>query len=115
MTKLQELLDQLGLQQYAGVLVENDIDLEVLSDLTESDLEKLGLSFGHRRKLLKALAALQPAPSQPETPPAPPTSRTASTLPTWRKQNDFCRSSVAKRPHSGGTQIGSAYRMRSLQ
>jgi class 3 adenylate cyclase len=71
MTKLPELLKQLGLEQYAGVLADNDIDFEVLSDLTESDLEKLGFSFGHRRKLLKALAALQPAPGQPETPPAP--------------------------------------------
>jgi class 3 adenylate cyclase/tetratricopeptide (TPR) repeat protein len=71
MTKLQELLKELGLEQYAGVLADNDIDLDILSDLSESDLEKLGLSLGHRRKLLKALAALQPAPSQPETPPAP--------------------------------------------
>jgi class 3 adenylate cyclase/tetratricopeptide (TPR) repeat protein len=70
MTKLQEWLKELGLEQYAGVLADNDIDFEVLSDLTESDLEKLGLSFGHRRKLLKALAALQPAPSQLEPPPA---------------------------------------------
>jgi len=69
MTKLQELLKELGLEQYARVLAENDIEFDILSDLSESDLEKLGLSLGHRRKLLKALAALKPAPSQPETPP----------------------------------------------
>src|SRR3989449_3167704 len=70
MTKLQELLKELGLEQYAGVLADNDIDFDILSDLAESDLEKLGLSLGHRRKLLRALAALKPAPSKPEVPPA---------------------------------------------
>ena len=69
MTKLPEWLKEQGLAQYAGMLADNDIDFDVLVDLTESDLEKLGLSFGHRRKLLKALAALKPAPSQPEAPP----------------------------------------------
>jgi Adenylate and Guanylate cyclase catalytic domain/SAM domain (Sterile alpha motif) len=69
MTKLQELLKELGLEQYARVLAENDIEFDILSDLSESDLEKLGLSLGHRRKLLKALAALKPAPSQPEASP----------------------------------------------
>ena len=68
MTKLQELLTELGLQQYAGVLADNDIDFDILSDLAESDLEKLGLSLGHRRKLLRALAALHPAVAQSEAP-----------------------------------------------
>src|ERR1700736_3184943 len=68
MTKLQELLTELGLQQYAGVLADNDIDFDILSDLKENDLEKLGFSLGHRRKLLRALAALQPAAAQPEAP-----------------------------------------------
>ena len=36
---------------------ENDIDFEVLSELTDSDFDRLGVSIGHRRKLLKALAA----------------------------------------------------------
>jgi class 3 adenylate cyclase/tetratricopeptide (TPR) repeat protein len=66
MTKLQELLGELGLEQYAGVFADNDIDFDILSDLAETDLEKLGLSFGHRRKLLRAIAALKPAPSQAE-------------------------------------------------
>src|ERR1700736_6538953 len=68
MTKLQELLKELGLQQYAGVLAENDIDFDLLPDLTESDFEKLGLSLGHRRKLVKAVAALRPAPIKEEAP-----------------------------------------------
>jgi class 3 adenylate cyclase len=77
MTKLLELLKQLGLQQYSGVLTENDIDFDVLTELKESDFEKLGLSLGHRRKLLRALAALRPAPSQPEAPPTTPETQEA--------------------------------------
>jgi class 3 adenylate cyclase/tetratricopeptide (TPR) repeat protein len=73
MTKLQELLKELGLEQYAGVLADNDIDFDILSDLAETDLEKLGLSFGHRRKLLRAIAALRPAPSQAKAPTKPET------------------------------------------
>jgi len=77
MTKLQKWLKELGLEQYAGVLVDNDIDFDILSDLTESDLEKLGFSLGHRRKLLRALAALKPASSQPEAPPPAPETQEA--------------------------------------
>src|SRR5438105_14966926 len=77
MTKLQEWLKEIGLEQYAGVLADNDIDFDVLSDLAESDLEKLGLSLGHRRKLLRALAALQPPPTQPEASPTAPETQEA--------------------------------------
>ncbi|MBA3727069.1 MAG: guanylate cyclase, partial [Armatimonadetes bacterium] len=67
MTKLQDWLKELGLEQYADVLADNDIDFDILSDLAESDFEKLGLSLGHRRKLLRALAARQSASNQPQT------------------------------------------------
>ena len=39
----------LGLEQYETQFRENDIDAEVLSDLTDGDLEKIGVSLGHRR------------------------------------------------------------------
>ena len=48
----------LGLQQYEALFRENDIDAEVLSDLTDGDLEKIGVSLGHRKRLLKAIAML---------------------------------------------------------
>ncbi len=51
-------LDGLGLGQYASVFAENDINWEILPDLEDRDLEKLGLTLGHRKKLLKAIAAL---------------------------------------------------------
>ncbi len=67
-------LDELGLGQYAAVFAENDIDREVLPDLTEPDLEKLGISLGHRKKLLRAIAALAPGERSPEQPPVVATS-----------------------------------------
>src|SRR5271166_1621818 len=57
----------LGLEQYETLFRENDIDAEILSDLTDGDLEKIGVSLGHRKRLLKAAAALAAGPA-----PAPP-------------------------------------------
>lgn len=52
---MYELLRELGLEHYGPVFVRNDVDLDVLSCLTERDLELLGVSFGHRKRLLKAV------------------------------------------------------------
>ncbi len=52
-------LEGLGLGLYTAVFRENGIDRDVLPDLTESDLEKLDVKLGHRKKLLKAIAGLQ--------------------------------------------------------
>jgi len=53
-------LTQIGLSQYAEVFADNDIDEEILPELTDVDLEKLGISsLGHRKKLLKAIATLE--------------------------------------------------------
>ena len=49
----------LGLEQYEAVFRETAIDLSVLPDLTDQDLEKLGVLLGHRRKLLRAIATLE--------------------------------------------------------
>src|SRR3984957_12017581 len=51
-------LRSLGLSQYETLFRQNDIDAEVLSELTDGDLEKFGVSFGHRKRLLKAIAGL---------------------------------------------------------
>ena len=67
MIDLKQWLEGQGLAQYARVFAENDIDFDILSELSEVDLEKLGLSLGQRRRLLRALdvqrAAAQPAPA----------------------------------------------------
>jgi class 3 adenylate cyclase/predicted ATPase len=57
-------LQDLGLARYEAVFRESDIDVDVLPDLTEADLEKLGISLGHRKKLLRAIAEFR-APSDP--------------------------------------------------
>ena len=48
----------LGLEQYAPAFRANDVDGEVLPELTADDLIGLGVtSIGHRRKLLAAITA----------------------------------------------------------
>jgi len=50
----------LGLEHYAAAFLANDIDAEVLLEITADDLVELGVtSIGHRRKLLAAIAALK--------------------------------------------------------
>ena len=51
-------LEQLDLGRYAAVFSEQQIDREILSELTDEDLEKLGIPLGPRKKLLKAIAVL---------------------------------------------------------
>jgi predicted ATPase len=53
-------LRSLGLEQYEAAFRENAIDVSVLPDLTDQDLEKLGVLLGHRRKLLRAIELLAP-------------------------------------------------------
>jgi len=61
-------LSGLGLGQYAPAFAVNDIDGEVLPELTADDLTALGItSIGHRRKLLAAIAALRGVASEPVT------------------------------------------------
>jgi class 3 adenylate cyclase len=53
-------LRSLGLGKYEAVFRENDIDETVLASLTHENLKELGVtSFGHRVKLLDAVAALR--------------------------------------------------------
>ena len=58
----------LGMQQYEAAFRDNAIDLEVLPELTEPDLEKLGVLLGHRKRMLRAIGALASAPVVPERP-----------------------------------------------
>ena len=46
----------LGLGQYEGTFRESEIEADVLPELTEADLEKLGLPLGPRKRILKAVA-----------------------------------------------------------
>src|SRR5215467_10634041 len=65
-------LRSLGLGKYEAIFRENDIDEAVLPSLTHENLKELGVaSFGHRVKLLDAIAALRSdASSELKTAPA---------------------------------------------
>jgi hypothetical protein len=55
-------LRSLGLGRYEAIFRDNDIDEAVLPSLTHENLKELGVaSFGHRVKLLDAIAALRPS------------------------------------------------------
>src|SRR5271168_4462741 len=69
-----EWLRSVGLGQYEAAFRDNGVDADVLPDLSDADLEKLGVLLGHRRRLLKAIAnpAAPPPPVAPIAKPAPP-------------------------------------------
>jgi len=57
-------LRSLKLERYEQAFHENDVDAEVLPELTAEDLISIGVtSVGHRRKLLAAIAALGSKPA----------------------------------------------------
>lgn len=52
-------LQALDLDQYADAFRSNAVDMDLLPDLDEDDLEKLGVvALGHRKILLRAIAML---------------------------------------------------------
>jgi SAM domain (Sterile alpha motif) len=80
MQQVADWLEKLGLGQYAQRFAENDISFVILPDLTDEDLEKIGVaSLGHRRLLLRAIGELDSvgkgtvkpanAPAAPVVPP----------------------------------------------
>ena len=58
MQQIADWLKKLGMSEYAQRFIENRIDLSVLPDLTDQDLEKLGVFLGDRRKMLRAIRDL---------------------------------------------------------
>jgi class 3 adenylate cyclase/tetratricopeptide (TPR) repeat protein len=69
---IAEWLANIGLERYAPAFADNDIDVSVLPHLSDADLEKIGVSLGHRRKILAAIAGVvgsvqpQPLKSEPQ-------------------------------------------------
>lgn len=83
MDELAPLLEALGLERYGPAFAANDVDLAALRLLSEADLKELGLSLGHRRKLMAALSgAATPGASgaAPSAAPEPPTERRQLTV-----------------------------------
>jgi predicted ATPase/class 3 adenylate cyclase len=63
-------LQTLGLERYARVFAESEVDVVALRLLNEQDLDELGLPLGPRKKLLKAIAELNATSSSAITPQA---------------------------------------------
>src|SRR5262249_34214396 len=55
MSTIAGWLTEHGLAQYVSIFAQNVIDIDVLFDLTETDLEKLGIPLGDRKRMLKSL------------------------------------------------------------
>jgi class 3 adenylate cyclase len=75
MSSVAEWLATLGLSEYADRFAENDVDISVLHLLTDQDLRELGVSLGHRRKMLAAIAELEGAARVASQPAASPESK----------------------------------------
>src|SRR5579872_5259723 len=56
--KVEDWLASLGMSEYAQRFAENDVDASVLRDLTDQDLKDIGVSLGHRRKMLRAIGEM---------------------------------------------------------
>ena len=59
MKSFEEWLREAGLERYAAVFAENDIDFSNARTLSEADLRELGLTLGHRKNFLAAAANLE--------------------------------------------------------
>ncbi|KAI0102933.1 hypothetical protein GGR51DRAFT_562137 [Nemania sp. FL0031] len=57
MNFIETVFGELGISQYLGVFIDQGFDSwETILDITESDLDALGVKLGHRRKLQRRIA-----------------------------------------------------------
>jgi hypothetical protein len=107
MQQIADWLEKLAMSEYAQRFAENDIDVEVLSELTDNDFDRLGVSNGHRRKMMRAIRELAARPSrlyrsvQRQRLPIP--NRRQGTLPPPHRDPDLTASQMRKK-----TRIASA-------
>lgn len=59
-------LNGLGLGQYEAVFRENEIDADILNELTDQHLRDLGVPLGHRLKLLRAIREQHATGAKPQ-------------------------------------------------
>ena len=70
MPTIREWLGSIGMSEYAELFSTTRLDSAVLPDLTDHDLEKLGVVLGDRRKILRAIRELGEATETPRSPSA---------------------------------------------
>jgi class 3 adenylate cyclase len=71
MQQIEDWLKKLGMSEYTESFAENDIDMAVLPDVTDQHLKDLGVSLGHRLKMLRAIRDLGSAPVSGTAPTTP--------------------------------------------
>jgi predicted ATPase/class 3 adenylate cyclase len=69
MQQIADWLNQLGMSEYAQRFAENDIEIDLLNELTDQDFDRLGVSLGHRRRMLRAIRELSASPTEAVTKP----------------------------------------------
>lgn len=57
MGNIKSWLESHRLEKYADLFIENEIDLDILDDLTMDELKELDIPLGARKRILKAIAA----------------------------------------------------------
>jgi predicted ATPase/class 3 adenylate cyclase len=65
MSEVGQLLERVGLQQYAGLFEERNVDIDGLMSLTERELEDLGLTPAACETLLREIRRLAPVDIRP--------------------------------------------------
>ena len=79
MQQISDWLEKLGMPEYAQRFADNDIDIDVINELTDQDFDRLGVSLGHRRRMLRAIRELSASPiaavTERQTPQSAPTAQ----------------------------------------
>lgn len=65
--QFKQLLLRLNMARYSALRQQNETDWDVPPDLSDKDLEKLGIPIGYRKSLLRALAAFRAAKNPPDS------------------------------------------------
>ena len=111
-----EWLDGQGLGQYAQTFADNHVDDSVLPDLTEDDLQKLGVTLGHRKKLLRAIEALTGVRQPADVAPPPASNATAAPAPlAQHREAEFRQITVMFCDLVGSTQLSEKLDPEDLQ
>ena len=105
MQQIADWLEKLGMSEYAQRFAENDIDIDGSQRTDRSGLDRLGVSLGHRRRMLRAIRELGASPiaavteRQYRADRSEPRPRTPPTSPSHRDVFGPCRLNGAIRAH----------------